>query len=127
MRIYRDVELVESLGSGIPRILRAYGEDCFKFTDNFIRITLPITSNAQINEGVNEGVIFDLEGVTDNVKQELISVMSLFKDDEGLRLKDIALSLERPTKTIERYLKILKDQSLIEFRGAPRNGKYYRI
>ena len=44
MRIYRDVELVESLGSGIPRILRAYGEDCFKFTDNFIRITLPISS-----------------------------------------------------------------------------------
>ena len=43
MRIYRDVELVESLGSGIPRILRVYGEDCFKFTDNFIRITLPIS------------------------------------------------------------------------------------
>lgn len=43
MRIYRDVELVESLGSGIPRILRAYGEDCFKFTDNFIRITLPVS------------------------------------------------------------------------------------
>ena len=35
--------LIESLGSGIPRILRAYGEDCFKFTDNFIRITLPIS------------------------------------------------------------------------------------
>ena len=43
MRIYRDVELVESLGSGIPRILRAYDEDCFKFTDNFIRIILPIS------------------------------------------------------------------------------------
>jgi predicted HTH transcriptional regulator len=44
MRIYRDVELVESLGSGIPRILRAYGENCFKFTDNFIRITFPISA-----------------------------------------------------------------------------------
>ena len=43
MRIYRDVELVESLGSGIPRILWAYGEDCFKFTVYFIRITLPIS------------------------------------------------------------------------------------
>lgn len=43
MRVYRDVELVESLGSGIPRILRAYGEDSFKFTDNFIRITFPIS------------------------------------------------------------------------------------
>ena len=39
------VNNVESLGSGIPRILRAYGEDCFKFTDNFIRITLPITAH----------------------------------------------------------------------------------
>ena len=39
------MELVESLGSGIPRILRAYGEDCFKFTDNFIRITLPTSAH----------------------------------------------------------------------------------
>ena len=38
-----DVELAESLDSGIPRILRTYGEDCFKFTDNFIRITLPVS------------------------------------------------------------------------------------
>ena len=45
MRIYRDIELVESLGSGIPRILKAYGEDCFTFTDNFIRIILPINSS----------------------------------------------------------------------------------
>ena len=42
MRIYRDLELVESLGSGIPRIMQAYGEDSFRFTANFIRITLPI-------------------------------------------------------------------------------------
>ena len=40
--IYRDLELVESLGSGIPRIMQAYGEDSFRFTANFIRITLPI-------------------------------------------------------------------------------------
>lgn len=43
MRIYHNVELVESLGSGIPRILRAYGEESFKFTDNFIRITFPVS------------------------------------------------------------------------------------
>ena len=30
------VELVESLGSGIPRILCAYGEDCFKFMDRYM-------------------------------------------------------------------------------------------
>lgn len=35
MRVFRD--LVEHLGSGIPRILRAYGRDCFRFTENFLR------------------------------------------------------------------------------------------
>ena len=134
MRIYRDVELVESLGSGIPRILRAYGEDCFKFTDNFIRITLPIRAYARVSggvsggvsEGVSEGVISNIEGMTDAVKEELLNILKLFKDDEGMKLKDIASNRERPVKTIERYVKILKDLSLLEFRGAPRNGKYYR-
>lgn len=45
MRIYRDLELVESLGSGIPRILKVYGEECFKFTDNFIRITFFVSTH----------------------------------------------------------------------------------
>ena len=56
MRIYRDVELVESLGSGIPRILRAYGEDCFKFTDNFIRIILPISVQDHASNHASEQV-----------------------------------------------------------------------
>ena len=143
MRIYRDVELVESLGSGIPRILRAYGEDCFKFTENFIRIILPISVqdhaiegvsegvNEGVSEGVSEGVKYEsvisqYEGVADTVKKELVNILNLFVDEEGIKLKDIALRINRPTKTIERYLKILKDLSLIEFRGAPRSGKYYK-
>ena len=45
MCIYRDVKLVESLGFRIPSILRVSSEDRFKFTDNFIRITLPISAH----------------------------------------------------------------------------------
>jgi hypothetical protein len=33
--------LVEQLGSGVPRILQAYGKGCFRFTQNFVRITFP--------------------------------------------------------------------------------------
>ncbi len=76
--------------------------------------------------GVNfEGVINRIDGVTDGTKRELINILRLFSKDEGLTLKDIALKIDRPTKTIERYLKIMKDASILEFRGAPRNGKYY--
>ena len=59
-------DTVESLGSGIPRILRAYGEDCFKFTDNFIRITLPIsaqdgTQSAPNIENLDKLIVFCTE------------------------------------------------------------------
>ena len=36
MRIYKDLDLVEQLGSGIPRILESYGKECFHFSDNFL-------------------------------------------------------------------------------------------
>lgn len=38
MRIFRDLEIVEHLGSGVPRILSAYGRDAFEIRDSFIRI-----------------------------------------------------------------------------------------
>ena len=41
MRIYKDLKMVEHLGSGIPRILKAYSRDCFTFTSNFLRMSFP--------------------------------------------------------------------------------------
>ena len=86
MRIYRDVELVESLGSGIPRILRAYGEDCFKFTDNFIRITLPISVQDHASDRASDHasdrasdqvkrLLFVLDGEMERTRlQELLAI-----------------------------------------------------
>ncbi|MFT6923846.1 MAG: ATP-dependent DNA helicase RecG [Crocinitomicaceae bacterium] len=39
MRIFKDLNLVEQLGSGVPRILKAYDRDNFTFSENFIRMT----------------------------------------------------------------------------------------
>lgn len=41
MRIFKDLELVEQLGSGIPRITQFFAESCFRFTENFLRSTFP--------------------------------------------------------------------------------------
>ena len=46
--------------------MRAYGEDCFKFTDNFIRITLPIsvqdgTQSAPSVENIDKLIVFCTE------------------------------------------------------------------
>ena len=47
MRIYRDLDLVEHLGSGIPRILQAYSREQFNFMDNFLQVILPIDEDLQ--------------------------------------------------------------------------------
>ncbi|MFV0346796.1 MAG: RNA-binding domain-containing protein [Bacteroidales bacterium] len=47
MRIYRDLGMVEQLGSGIPRILKSYDRSCFRFSNSFIRMSFPINEIAQ--------------------------------------------------------------------------------
>lgn len=41
MRVFRDVELVESLGTGLQRVLKVYGKECFVFMDHFTRVVIP--------------------------------------------------------------------------------------
>lgn len=41
MRVFRDLDLVEQLGSGMNRILKVYGKDIFTVTENFLEITFP--------------------------------------------------------------------------------------
>jgi predicted HTH transcriptional regulator len=44
MRVFKDLEMVEHLGSGLPRITEFYGPECFRFTENFLRITFLASS-----------------------------------------------------------------------------------
>jgi predicted HTH transcriptional regulator len=41
MRVFKDLDMVEQLGSGIPRILKSYNRSCFSFTNNFLRMIFP--------------------------------------------------------------------------------------
>ncbi len=50
MRIFKDLELVEYLGLVIPRILQAYPEKSFHFTENFLRMTFPNAWNLAEDE-----------------------------------------------------------------------------
>lgn len=102
MRIYRDVELVESLGSGIPRILRAYGEDCFRLTENFIRLVLPVAQHPATDTTQNGG------------------------KDGGLKVEDIAAKMKLGKRTIERELATLQKLGIIR-RAEGRKGGYREI
>lgn len=140
---------IEAWGRGIERIVAAckkngYPEPQFDYDGGGLWTIFlfgkEYTDTTHLSKGVNEGVsegvsegdthsgvINRIEGVSDATKIELTNILHLFHSNEGLKLKDIALRIDRPAKTVERYLKILKDLSIIEFIGAPRSGKYYIV
>ena len=93
MRVFRDLDLVEHLGSGVPRILRSYGKECFKFTENFLRMIFPAT-----------------EQVTAQVK-ELIEILS--KEMDRQEIQDI-LGLSHRENFRLKYLKPALEQGFIE-------------
>ena len=80
MRIYRDLELVESLGSGIPRILKAYGEECFKFTDNFIRITFPVTAHDVAHDHASDQAS---DHASDHASVQVKKLISILVGEKG--------------------------------------------
>jgi len=46
MRVFKDLEMVEYLGSGMPRILKAYPRDTYTFSSHFIRTSFPVSPKA---------------------------------------------------------------------------------
>ena len=109
MRIFKDLDLVEHLGSGVPRILRSYGKECFKFTENFLRMTFPVSEQVteQVAEQVTEQVA---EQVTDQVK-ELIRVINGEMGRQELQTK---LGLSHRENFRSNYLKPALEQGIVE-------------
>ena len=46
-------------------------------------------------------------------------------ENPGAKANDIATALRIPQRILERWLKLLKEEGKIEFRGAPKTGGYY--
>lgn len=43
--MFKDVDLIENIGSGVLRILDAYDKSCFKFMEHFLRVSFKYKEN----------------------------------------------------------------------------------
>ena len=73
-------------------------------------ILVTFSTLASISEGVSEGVS---------------SLMDCIKNKPGLRIPELSEQLHVPAKTIERWIKKLRDGNKIVFKGAPKTGGYF--
>ena len=137
MRIFKDVELVEQLGSGIPRIFEHYGKESFSFSDNFLRMTFTAKESAVEESGQIGGVMGGLKGgqiggqkdaVIDDIKgltHRQKEVLKLIASDNRISRSGIAEVLHINESAIQKHLNNLKDAGFIERVGGTRG--YWEI
>ena len=117
MRVFRDVELVESLGSGMPRILESYNRDCFTFMDHFIRFTVPFSINVtDVTDNVTDNV------TDENISPRQIKILEMMKTDIRVSSAEMAKKLSVTQRTIKRDIESLKQNNLVKRMGNERTG-----
>ena len=114
MRVFRDLELVEQLGSGMERILKVYDESIFKFTPNFMIVALPFEN----------GFISPSGGINGEINSKLI--LHEIEKNPGSKLSELANATSLSERTITRELKRLKDSGKIQRVGSNKTG-YWEI
>lgn len=118
MRIFKDLDLVEQLGSGIPRILQAYSEDCFHFSENFLRITFLSTE-----------AVTPTQQVTQQDTQQVNELLKVFRGVHSRSELQEMLGLSDRENFRKNYLQPAVEAGLVALtipdKPTSRNQKYY--
>jgi ATP-dependent DNA helicase RecG len=76
------------------------------------------------NEGLNGGLNSGLNGGLNEGQRK---VFLFIQENKGIKAKDISTYLNIPVNTIEKHIKVLINNNLIERRGSKKTGGYYAI
>ncbi len=119
-KIFRLTNLAENIGSGFHKMINGWksyyknkpeiasGFDYYKIMFLFGKKS----KREGVSEGVSEGVKLLYEYIESN---------------PGQRVTHFEDALKKPGKTIERWIKILRDRKKIKFEGSPKTGGYYIV
>ena len=140
MRVFRDVDLVESLGTGLLRVLKVYKEENFVFMDNFIRVVIPynwipskLANGSSENKAVHvpEEVQYELSERQRFIMDILLDVAENVAENVAERVKVntkyLSERLGVNRKTIQRDLTELVEKHLVKWIGSAKNGHWEYI
>lgn len=123
MRIFKDLELVEQLGTGIMRILRVYDKNVYEFSDNFIRVNFEFKDSSSLPSSPR-----DIDNNENNREYKLSvtqeSIIKLIKENSSITQEEIAKKLVINKTTVMRNINTLKEKNLIKRIGSTKKGKW---
>lgn len=122
MRMFKDVGLVEQLGSGMSRILKSYDKSIFQISEHFIKAVFPFAKSFNNNRTVRGDVIGSDNG---DVNGNDV-VLKLIVNQPTITANELSRESSFSTRKISRIVKELKESGKITRIGSDRKG-YWQI
>ncbi|GHT13981.1 transcriptional regulator [Bacteroidia bacterium] len=141
MRIFKDLEYVEHLGSGIPYIITKYGKEIVSFMPSVVRFNIPFYDIVKKNNGKSrvekqesrveneKSRVEKQESRVENEKSRVENkdkILILMQEQPKITAKEIAQKLNLSLKAIEKQIKTLKTNNTICRIGANKGG-YWKV
>ncbi|MCL1808747.1 MAG: winged helix-turn-helix transcriptional regulator [Clostridiales bacterium] len=119
MRVFKDIEMTEYLGSGMGRILSAYNHSIFSFSPSFLVVTFPFEEgyeSADGTNGTNTGT-----NVNENYNSEVgEAVLEAIKSNPTITLDKLSETTLLSRRTVARTLKAMQDSGVLRRIGTTR-------
>jgi ATP-dependent DNA helicase RecG len=127
-KIFHDIGFIEGWGTGFQRMVEAciangnpkpeLKEMTGAFVVKFARRPAGEGKGGGINGGVNGGI-------SGGVNEGINRLREFVRKQPGKRVSEISAALDVPSKTVERWVKKLREQGVIVFRGPGKTGGYH--
>jgi predicted HTH transcriptional regulator len=107
MRVFKDMELVEQIGSGMSRILKAYDRSIFSFTPNFLTVSFPIEEGFADNG--SDGTVNGIDGIV-NGTVNFSKILAALVATPQLTIEQISTSTGIAKRTVAREMKKMRER-----------------
>lgn len=152
MRVFKDVGLVEQLGSGMSRILKYYDRDIFEISDHFIKVVFPFSLSIRKRTdlidkkngldcvvGYEGDIVNDIENgvrcendivnlsrniknIVNNKEKNEQIILSILEATPSITIRIISENTGFSNSKVNRIIKKLKQEGKIERRGSDKKG-----
>ena len=124
MRIFKDVDLVEQLGTGMNRMMKAYTPDIFVVSPNFFHTVFNYNKlSDNFGKDFGKGFIKDLTKELTDRQQIILEILSA---NPAFSARAISEKVPVSERTIENDLAVLKKYGLIRRIGGRKEG-YWQV
>ena len=128
IRVFKDVDLIENIGSGVLRILEAYDKSCFKFMEHFLRVSFkykenPFEYDSKNKVSTDDTINDTLNGTIKLTKNEQ-QILNLIINNNQITREKIINETNLSDRTISRAIKHLQEVKIIERKGSKKTGSW---